>query len=172
MYKIFGAILIITACSGFGFSKAMELRKRVVMLEELKKMFVHLRGEISYAKNPFMEAFNNMTDKEYGKLGDFCVYMARQLDVPDGRTFYEKWCMGIDGNLRGAGFLDEDINDLKKAGERLGYLDYNMQLATIDMEVEQLEMKIARLSEEILPKQKVYRCVGVFCGLMLTILFL
>ena len=172
MLRIIGACLIIVSCSALGFMKAMEYKKRINMLEELKRMFMHLRGEISFAKNPFMEAFENMTEKEHGIMGELCELMSIQLKLADGKTFYEKWCMCIDEVLKGTAFDTQDITDLKKVGKRLGYLDYNMQLSTIDLEIEHLDEIISYLNTDIQPKQKVCKCVGVFMGLMITIILL
>lgn len=170
LIKIAGAFLVIVSCSGFGFLKALELNKRIVALQNIRKMFVHLRGEISYAKNPFMEAFFNMKDKQNKELSLFCDYMYKQINTYDGKSFHEKWSTGIDKYVSKTGLVSEDIINLKKMGEQLGYLDYNMQLATIDLEMENLENKINTLREESLQKKKVYQCVGVFFGLMLTII--
>jgi len=171
LLKIIGAIFVIAACSGLGFVKALDLQKRIIALQDIKRMLVHLRGEISYARNPFMEAFDSMRHKESGALNKFCKYMSEQLDIADGKTFCEKWSCAIDKYLLKIGLAGEDIGMLKKMGEQLGYLDYNMQLATIDLEMEQLENKIGILREDIIQKKKVYQCVGVFFGLMLTIIF-
>lgn len=172
MIKIIGAVFVIAACGGFGFLKAKDLQNRITALQDIRRMFIHLRGEISYARNPFMEAFENMSGKEPEELSSFCSYMAEQISTPDGKSFYEKWCVGIDRHMLKMGIADEDVINLKKMGEQLGYLDYEMQLATIDLEKEQLENKINSLKQDIIQKKKVYRCVGIFFGLLLTIIFI
>ena len=57
-------------------------------------------------------------------------------------------------------------------GNRLGFQDYEMQLSAIDIEVQYLDEKISDLKAVIEQKQKIYRALGIFSGLMITILFI
>ena len=47
-----------------------------------------------------------------------------------------------------------------------------MQLSAIDIEVQYLDEKISDLKAVIEQKQKIYRALGIFSGLMITILFI
>ena len=55
-------------------------------------------------------------------------------------------------------------------GEVLGYLDLEMQLSSIELYLEQLELCIRESQEAARTKQKLYQSLGVAGGIFLVIL--
>lgn len=54
----------------------------------------------------------------------------------------------------------------------LGYLDLEMQLSSIDLYLEQLEISIREAESSIGSKQKLYQSLGVAGGIFLVILLI
>jgi len=172
MLKVVGAVMIFIACCGMGFGKSMEYRKRIRELLVLKKMLLMLRGEIKYARTPLSEAFSNIGNRQEHALGGFFVRVSKQMDHQQGETFLHIWESNLDNSLSKSALTKEDKKQLKRLGNQLGYLDKEMQISTIEFQVEQLETLIKKLEEEQGKRSRVCNCMGVFAGLMLNLILL
>ena len=150
MLKTAGAFLSLLASTGIGVSFSMDLKKRCEELRILKRLAAMLRGEIRYAKTPLPEAF---------------VRIAQRLSEPF-QGFLEE-VAEEQTRLTGA-----DRERLKTLGEVLGYLDREMQLAAIDLYLEQLDCGIAEALEDRGSKERLYRSLGVAGGIFLVILLI
>lgn len=172
MVKIIAALLIIFSCSGFGFVKASEIYEQITFLEKLKRLLIHLRSEINYAKAPMMDAFYSVSQKENGILKEFCVELAEEINRMEGIDFREMWRTLVVKKLKSSPMDKRDLEQFKSIGDKLGYQDYEMQLATIDMETAALDERITSLKEVVVQKQKIYRALGIFTGFIITIIFI
>lgn len=172
MLKITGAVMIFAACCGMGFGKSMEYKKRIRDLLTLKKILLMLRGEIKYARTPLSEAFSIIGKKVEHVLGEFLIQVSQQMDEQQGETFSQIWEENLKEILVKSALLKEDKRQLIRFGSQLGYLDREMQLATIDFQVEQLEGQIKRLEEDQGKRSRVCNCLGVFAGVMLNLILL
>lgn len=172
MSKIAGAVMILVACCGMGFGKSMEYKKRIRDLLNVKKILLMLRGEIKYAKSPLAEAFAAIGKRQENVFGEFLLQVADGMNEQQGETFLQIWENKLELILPKSALLKEDRQQLKRLGGQLGYLDREMQISTIDLQVEQLEMLIKRLEEEQGKRCRVCSCLGVFAGIMLNLILL
>lgn len=172
MLKLFGAFLVIGASTGLGFSMSYDLRKRIDDLKYLRKIILMLRGEVKYMKSPLGEAFLNIGGRIKEPFKSFLESLAAELDDLGGKTFLEIWSTRIKNDLKELKINKQDLFQLEKIGENLGYLDGEMQLATIDLYVEQLEEEIKIAQESIGSKSRIYNCLGVMGGIFVAILMM
>lgn len=172
MLKMAGAVMIFVACCGMGFGKSMEYKKRIRDLLRLKKLLLMLRGEIKYARTPLSEAFSTIGRKMENVLGEFLLKVSQQMDAQQGETFLQIWERNLEEVLAKSALLKEDRQQLKRLGNQLGYLDREMQISTIDFQVEQLETLVSKLEEEQGKRSRVCNCMGVFAGVMLNLILL
>lgn len=172
MLKVIGAVMIFCACLGMGFRKGMEYKYRIRDLLLVKKMLLMLRGEIKYAKAPLPEAFANIGSRLDNNVGSFLNHVAEQLENQQGETFSEIWEKNLQLCLRQSALTKEDRQLLERLGGQLGYLDREMQLSTIDFQVEQMEGLIKRLEAEQGKRSRVCSCLGIFAGVMLNLILL
>lgn len=63
--------MVISACTGLGVSAGIRLKERRRVLEKLRKMVSHLRGEILYSNVPLPEAFERTGSRHSGKESAF-----------------------------------------------------------------------------------------------------
>ena len=98
--------------------------------------------------------------------------MADKLEELSGHMLGELWILSVDSKIKNVPLKLCDIDEFKMIGNRLGFQDYEMQLSAIDIEVQYLDEKISDLKAVIEQKQKIYRALGIFSGLMITILFI
>ena len=162
MIKGIGALLILASAAGIGVSFGNDLKGRCMELRMLKQMIYMLRGEIKYTKTPLPEAFASIAVRMREPFGSFLEELAEQMGNPGKGSFGELWQDRIKARLSGT--------HLGGLGEVLGYLDLEMQLSSIDLYLEQLELGIREAQEAARTKQKLYQSLGVAGGIFLVIL--
>ncbi len=172
MQKIAGIVMIVTACTAIGVRSGMDLQNRVKSLMEMKRMIEMLKGEIQYAATPLKEAFEMLSVR---LEPPFCQYLqktAEDMGRRDGRTMAVILEENAQILYERTGLGRADIRGFIRAGARLGYLDAQMQLRTIDLYLEELEKEYRSAQEEYQGKIKVYRCLGFMGGLFAAVVFL
>ena len=170
MIKGIGALLILASAAGIGVSFGNDLKGRCMELRMLKQMIYMLRGEIKYTKTPLPEAFASIAVRMREPFGSFLEELAEQMGHPGKGSFGELWQERIKTRLSGTHLKREDKEQLGGLGEVLGYLDLEMQLSSIDLYLEQLELGIREAQEAARTKQKLYQSLGVAGGIFLVIL--
>ncbi|MCI8371050.1 MAG: hypothetical protein HFI75_01360 [Lachnospiraceae bacterium] len=172
MLKIAGSVMIFTACLAMGVGKGKEYKRRIGELLLVKRLLLMLRGEVKYARTPLPEAFQTIGKKMENVFGTFLLRVAEELNQQEGETLQQVWEKNLDQVLDKSALTREDRQQLKKLGSQLGYLDQEMQISTIDFQVEQLEGQIKRLEEEQGKRSRVCSCLGIFAGVMLNLILL
>lgn len=172
LIKMMGCILIVSATTGFGYSKGLEYKRRILELEKLIRVIWHLKGEISYTK---------------AALQEVCIKVARRVEAP-----YQEWLKSIayrigEKGYSGLGALWEaetrihipkkhlhvkDIEELVSLGYQMGYMDVKRQEETLRWYGEQIEEKRKRLAEKAEEKCRLCNCLGVMSGIFLAIILL
>ena len=170
MLKLAGAFLILLSATGIGASYSADLKKHCRELRILKQMLYMLRGEIKYTKTPLPEAFEHIAGRLPEPFASFLERTAEEMTHLDGQTFVELWQRQIRSRLGGTHLKKEEKEQLESLGEILGYLDLEMQLASIELYLEQLEIEIQKAQESLATKQKLYQSLGVAGGIFLVIL--
>ena len=167
-----GLMGIVVACTAMGYSFSFGLLHRVNSIKEIRRMMELLRGEIRYAVTPLGEAFLNIS--RYGKepFQTFFRKAAEDMERRDGKTLTVifKECSAV--LQKESGLRETDIQMLIQMGGKLGYLDVEMQMRTIDYYIEELEKACAMAEEEYQGKGKVYRSLGFMGGLFLAVVLL
>lgn len=172
MQRIMGLMITVLSCTALGFRFGMDLENRLKSLKEFQKIMLMLRGEIQYAAASLKEAFRILAEQVPQPFCEFLESTARDMEQRDGKTM-TAILEGNAGILRGkTGLNEKDIRSFVRAGGRLGYLDTEMQLRTIDLYLEELGRELKAAEEEYQGKVRVYRCLGFMGGLFLAVIFL
>lgn len=172
MLKALGAVLVLTSATGLGFCFGQDLKKRFVELRLLKQLVYLLRGELKYTRTPLPEAFSHMAERMREPFSSFLYGVAKELEGMEGKTFETVWGEEIERKLSGTKLKKEDKEQLKALGEVLGYLDSEMQIHSLDLYLEQVNLAIAEAREAVETKQRLYRSLGVAGGIFLILLLL
>lgn len=170
MLKMIGVVLVIAASSGLGFAMSQELKDRIETLIYLKKIMLMLRGEIKYMKSPLPEAFSNVAVRVNPPFTEFFKTLSGELEGLEGSPFPIIWKEKVNEHLKSLKLMKQDYEQLERLGENFGYLDGEMQLNTIDLYIEQLEVEIKTAQETIGAKTRVYNCMGVMGGIFITVI--
>ena len=172
MLKLAGACLIMVSAAGIGVSFGSDLKRRSQELRILKQLIYMLRGEIKYTKTPLPEAFYHISVRLPRPFGPFLAGVAEELGRADGRIFGDIWREQIKNSLSSSHLTRTDRNQLETLGDGLGNLVLEMQLSSIDLYLEQLEISIREAESSIGSKQKLYQSLGVAGGIFLVILLI
>ena len=172
MLKLAGAGLLLFACAGWGFSVSWQLWERMRDLRELRRIAALLRQEISYAGTALPEALGRIAKKVSRPFGEFLDRLAQELVKYPGDSFAMIFAEQVDEQLYRTALEPQDLADFKELGRYLGYLDKEMQLANLDLYLAETEEKLARLTQELPARRKLFQVLGVMAGLFLAVLFL
>lgn len=166
MQKLIGSISIILACTGIGFMKSGEANQHLKELEELRKIFVLLRSELTYTKAPFSELFLRLSQKTEGVFQVWLRHLAEHLETRREGTLEEIWSNSVMDCLRESRLNKKELDELCRIGNRLGYME------TLELYLEQLAIAIENTREELKNKKKLYQSMGIMAGVFLVIVLL
>lgn len=160
------------ACTMLGFGKKSELQKRTEALAQLRSLFLMLRGELQHGGTPLAEAFGEISERVQPPFREglqTAVLLMRQRDGKGLEEIFEECFMQT---VKESGLYREDKKRFCRMMGRLGYLDLQMQVKTVELALEELEQEYTAAQEEYRSRGRLYCCMGVMCGLFLTVIFL
>ncbi len=169
MLRLLGLGLLFTGCVLLGLHQSRSLKKRLELLEELKRILLLLTGEIRCGHATLPEAFLQIGKKARSPYREFFLKAAEELSGDVKKPMREVLEHQIN-NLQGFGLLPEDLELLLDLGKALGDLDLVMQLDTLKLYGEMLDASVKKAAGEYGPKAKMYRYLGVLGGLFLVVL--
>ena len=170
MLKLFGAGLTMFSCFAAGCLICAEMKKRIHILEELRRMTVMLSAEIGYANTMLDEAFGSIAKRVSQPLSDFLVHVQEKMQNGEEANLGVIFEKQLEMDLKGTALKESDLASLRTLGGQLGYLDVAMQKKTLDYYLEQVSDACAQAKKEYREKEKMFRCLGFGAGAFLVIL--
>lgn len=170
--RVLGAAATVIACTALGAGAVLRMRERKCLLERMRRMIVHLRGEIMYANVTLETAFWRTGKREEGKLSELFCSVARRLENEAGENFAEMWREEAETILKDTSLKRQDMEQLVCFGKSLGYLDRDMQERVIRFYLEDLELAIENIRREEPEKSRLFFGLGILSGLFLTVILL
>lgn len=168
--KLFGIILIILAGTGIGFKASENLLMQNNQLKKLRQMLTILRGEIKFNNSTLAQAMDNIKGRVAEPLDEFLAYVASNLNEYSGTTLKKIWENGINEVLSKSYLSKKQLGRLKELGDNLGFLDMEMQLATIDLFIEQLNQEIEENDKKTKDNCKLYKYLGFMGGILVILI--
>ena len=125
MLKLFGAGLTMFSCFAAGCLICAEMKKRIHILEELRRMTVMLSAEIGYANTMLDEAFGSIAKRVSQPLSDFLVHVQEKMQKGEeanlGVIFEKRPCKPSDAwrsaRLSGCGDAEKNTGLLPGTGQ-------------------------------------------------------
>lgn len=167
--KWIGAILVIAACGGYGFSLAAGYNREAAYLRQLNRIIGYMECELQYRLTPLPELCRQAAGEGNGKLRDVMLCFAVELDrqtQPDVHS-----CMRC--ALRSVPDLPRSVKRiLMQMGRSLGRFDLPGQIKGLQA----LEGSCSALRRELESNKSVrvrsYQTLSLCAGIALAILFL
>jgi len=170
LLRVAGVLAVMVGCAGLGFYYSSRDDFRIKELLEFKKALLILSSEIEYMRAPLGVACANIAKRTELTTALIFEKFSAMLDKSEGETAYQLWAAAMDG-IKGKTFMaTEDIQVLDGFGKTLGYLDKLMQQNAINYAITYIDEKAAALQVSGDKNKRMYRSLGVICGLLITVL--
>lgn len=169
MLKIIGSCVVIISTTGIGCLMSAQASGRLRELKTIQRLVMLLKGEISYGKSTLPEALERISRKVDEPFAVFLEKLSQKARAYQGKSFAELFHEGIKEQLKGCNLTKTDLEGFAEIGQYLGYLDLAMQINTLDLYLQELEMVIQEVGNAIPMKKKLYQSLGIVSGLFLAI---
>lgn len=158
------AVVLFAAAVGLYFSK--RLKEREKQLSAALLFVKELSVQIRYTNSKIYSILNSAA---YSGTYSDLFFIKDCAALKENEDFHPVWDKGVKKQF----FLHERDRELLAAlGERLGETDCDGQIAFLEMTEEMLKKQCDEAHEEYMQKSKMYRSVGLLCGLALGIMVL
>lgn len=168
--KIAGIVLIIFSGAGLGICKSLELSRREKILEQLGKMILLLKNQIRCTGDTIPDALLEVAGKMTGEYREFLLSASRAAQKRNGNTFGEIFKDCARELLPLSKVSEEERGCFLSIGERLGYLDREMQVAQLSLLEADMDRCLSSLRRTMKEKKKLYQNMGIMGGIFLAIL--
>lgn len=167
--KLFGAVLIVLSCSGFGFYIAAGHKKEVYCLQKLVTIIEFMEWELEYRLTPLPQLCRSVADKTSFYFPAVFRSLSEELTYqisPDVAT-----CM------RSVLTAQKEIPKftyeyLEMLGDSLGEYNIDGQLKSLVQLRQIINKKLDELTENQKQRLHCYQTLGVCAGAALAILFI
>ena len=154
-------------CGTFGgIYFSLRLRRKGEFLEQYIMFLTQVQTMILYGGMSVREIFRDVKNIPLaeGILRDTEVYMN------DGEAIETAWKKAVDVNMKKLYFEKSDIEMIEYFGNTFGVSDREGELSKIKLHEELVKERWNILKNEMLSKCRVYRIVGMFCGVLTAVL--
>jgi len=172
MLKAAGSILIIGATTLYGIKRAQELKEQYVQMEYLQQLFYRIQSEIRYARSPLGEIFLYVGGNAREPYRTWLLGVGNRMQERNGGTFADLWETSIRGQLSPQSLPGTELQRLIELGGRLGLMDLEMQVKTLDLYLLQLSRSMEEAREGMREKVRLCHCLGVMSGMLIVTLLL
>lgn len=168
MVKTVAIVVLVGCCYQLGYNQSLKLINQVKLLDEIEKMFVYIKNNITYVATPLSEIFYDMAgSKEFEKL-DFVKTCNDSLQK--GEKFSGAFCKAV-GKTE-LPLADEHKELLLSFGRQLGDSDTEGELNKLTFYSNSLSALNKEAREKRDKTAKLYTSLGVFGGLAIALILL
>lgn len=164
--NIFLSLLLIVFGTAVGLYFSFRLKEREKVMAAVMLLVKELSVRIRYTNAEIGEMLRSAAQNEaYGKL----LFVAYCADMEESGNFHGKWNEGV----KSQPYLTARDRELLTAlGDRLGETDCDGQLSFLEMTEEMIKGQREQAAADYSNKGKLYRSVGMLCGLAAGIMLL
>ena len=164
MFKLAGAVLIISAFGLWGFSKSEKLKTRNESLLNIISALALLENEISYAQKSMRDAL-----LQIGTLTNIPLFTAvsKNIGTSDMQEVFSSALSNCNMSLS-----KSDNQTLLEFSQSLGGLDCVSQIKSILHTKELLKMAQNEAYEEYKKYSRLYRSTGILLGVLFSLILL
>lgn len=165
--KWVGSILIISACSGMGFSIAAGYRKKVKMLRQMIRILDFMRWNLQYQLTPLPDLCRQAAGEINGDLKQILLDLSENLDYQSAPDV----CSSMTAILRKHAEIPYELrSQLLHLGHILGRFDLPGQLKGLQAVKRSCEENLNHLNQGKESRLRSYQTLGICAGLALVIL--
>ena len=166
--KIIVYIALFISCYLIGLLTSKRYVNRVDELREFKNALNIFKTKIRFTYEPIPEVFKQISNSLNNNVGNVFNKSAEYMKI---KTAEYSWNKAVDERT-GLSLLKEDVDVLKNLGKLLGKTDLEGQINEINLVENFLDNQIAKSEKERANNEKLYKTLGVVCGLGLVIVLI
>ncbi|MCL2859716.1 MAG: stage III sporulation protein AB [Oscillospiraceae bacterium] len=140
---------------------------RVIELQEFKSALNIFKTKIKYTYEPITDIFNEISSKFENNVSTLFKNVGIEMKT---KSAGEAWDVCLETTALNV--KDEDKRVLKNLGKLLGKTDKDGQINEIEVTEEFLDLQIKKAQEERQKNEKLYKTLGVICGLAFGIILI
>lgn len=138
-------------------------------MKYLQKIICLIQSEIRYSKAYLGEIFWKIGQSAEEPYKSWLLEMSKKANMFSGESFEDIWKGSVENNLKVLELPVCELEALKALGNQLGYSDIQVQMRLIELYLEHLEHTISEVQGEMKGKTRLYHCLGVMSGLLISI---
>ena len=158
-------IFIAFVTSYIGFLKAADYEVRCLDLKLFQNALIMFKSKIEFTHEPIKNIFESISHIIYQDKDNVFLNTNIQDD-----SLYNSWSKAVDMTKKG--FNNEDIKIIKSFGKLLGKTDINGQINEIELTLKLIEKQIENAEKEREKNSKLYKTLGITCGIGICIILI
>lgn len=170
IYKIFGVMLVVASTFMFGNAKADELKERILSLENLLSCMIQLENEIRFTQTPIKNALERICKNSICVNKEIINQVLNELENKSDIPVSEVWENAVNSNLNH--IYHEDIEMYLLIGNSIGNSDLESQIKGINLINAKICENIKKASLRCDKNYKLYKNLGVYTGLLISVVLL
>jgi len=163
--KSLGLIGILLICSYLGIIKSKTFEDRVLELTKFQNALVMFKTKIEFTHEPIKSIFAEISKVIYKDEENIFLYTTKNQN-----NICNSWNDGADKIKKD--FTKEDIGIIKMMGKLLGKTDIDGQVNEIELTKSLIEKQIEKAEFEKAKNSKLYKTIGVVCGIGICIILI
>ncbi|MFY9114000.1 MAG: hypothetical protein WAO23_02010 [Dethiobacteria bacterium] len=172
IFKLSGALCVVSACYLWGEFKARSFTLRLHQLQQFRQTFNLLSAEISYTGTPLPAAFRNISRRIGGAVGSIFERAGGLILTGGDIGAQDAWRKAL-GEVYPRLFISEDDRRIvEQLGTSLGMVDREGQIKQIGLILSLLEDALHHAEEKRRRNERMWRYLGLLGGLVLVIIFI
>ena len=168
MIRFYGALLLVTGCSGFGYSLSISHRREINMLRQLIYALQDMEWELKYRLSELPELCMVAGERLKGPL----KYIFNDLSGKLKRNEVADISGSLNAILANTHLPKRIRKNMRLLGHTLGRFDLEGQIQGLEMVRQQCRNDLNELEEGSSQRLRNYQTVAMCTGLALAILFI
>lgn len=167
--KLTGCVIVFMSSVFLGYYLSMKDFYRINDLREIKKALFIILSEIDYSISTVPEAIFKTSEKVKEPISEIFKYLSYELSKKSGESLDKVWKHVLNKKYSDTYLKEEDVELLEGFGKTLGYLDKKMQINNINITIGYIDRKIDEIYSQALSNKKMYKSLGILCGIGIVI---
>ncbi len=169
--KMTGAFLIIFSSAMLGICYAEELKKRIAALMEFRDILCIIKSGMTYSRKMLLDIFEETAQGSNGAAKKFCEIMCREIKENEKKDFYVIWKNAVSEAYKNI-VTQEDIELMIKPGKLMAAMDVGLSISKLEECIQFVDKNIQALSQSMPQQYRIRRNMGLFAGLIITIILI
>ncbi len=170
MVKLLGIFFLVTGSTGFAFCLCMERKWQLLLLKEIKQLFLMMQREIRYTGLPVTEIMRGMANKLNTPFREAFERMGTNLTWEEGNNLNEVWKREMHGILIDLPLKEHQKQLLLDFPNLMGVMERDGQADALNGCMEELDKWILQAEKEEKDKNKLIMSLGTATGVLLSVL--